>query len=53
MGRHRREYPLGKLRLKYPKAQFDSEKEYTLYFEYTSLYGQRNTAIVRDKRFDL
>lgn len=37
MGRHRREYPLGKLRLKYPKAQFDSDKEYTLYYEYTWL----------------
>lgn len=36
MGRHRREYPLGKLRLKYPK-QYDKQKEYTLYYEYTWL----------------
>jgi hypothetical protein len=37
MGRHRREYPQGRLRLKYPKDGFDKQKEYTLYFEYTWL----------------
>lgn len=37
MGRHRREYPLGKLRLKYPKQNYDKQKLYTLYYEYTWL----------------
>lgn len=37
MGRHRREYPLGKLRLKYPKQNYDKQKPYTLYYEYTWL----------------
>ena len=37
MGRHRREYPLGKLRLKYPKRSYDKQKAYTLYYEYTWL----------------
>ncbi len=37
MGRHRREYPLGKLRLRYPKKGFDEKKAYTLYYEYTWL----------------
>lgn len=37
MGRHRREYPLGKLRLKYPKQNYDKQKAYTLYYEYTWL----------------
>ena len=37
MGRHRREYPTGKLRLKYPKDGYDKNKAYTLYYEYTWL----------------
>lgn len=37
MGRHRREYPRGRLRLKYPKQGFDKDKAYTLYYEYTWL----------------
>lgn len=37
MGRHRREYPQGKLRLKYPEQKFDAQKYYTLYYEYTWL----------------
>ena len=37
MGRHRREYPQGRLRLKYPKEGFDKLKKYTLYIEYTWL----------------
>ncbi len=37
MGRHRREYPQGRLRLKYPKQKFDAQKYYTLYYEYTWL----------------
>lgn len=37
MGRHRREYPQGRLRLKYPKRGFDKDKAYTLYYEYTWL----------------
>ena len=37
MGRHRREYPQGRLRLKYPKQRYNSQKYYTLYYEYTWL----------------
>lgn len=37
MGRSRREYPIGRLRLKYPKTNYDKQKEYTLYYEYTWL----------------
>ena len=37
MGRHRREYPQGRLRLKYPKQNYDAYKYYTLYYEYTWL----------------
>lgn len=37
MGRHRREYPQGRLRLKYPKGSVDKQKAYTLYYEYTWL----------------
>ena len=37
MGRHRREYPKGRLRLKYNKSNYDKDKEYTLYYEYTWL----------------
>ena len=37
MGRHRREYPQGRLRLKYPKQRYDNLKQYTLYYEYTWL----------------
>ena len=37
MGRSRREYPEGKLRLKYPKDKYNPQKEYTLYYEYTWL----------------
>lgn len=37
MGRHRREYPQGRLRLKYPKNRYDSQKQYSLYYEYTWL----------------
>ena len=37
MGRSRREYPEGKLRLKYPKDGYNPQKEYTLYYEYTWL----------------
>ncbi len=37
MGRHRRDYPEGKLRLKYNKKNYDNQKPYTLYFEYTWL----------------
>ena len=37
MGRHRREYPQGRLRLKYPKQRYDNQKQYTLYYEYTWL----------------
>ena len=37
MGRVRREYPQGRLRLKYPKSNFDKQKKYTLYYEYTWL----------------
>lgn len=36
MGRHRREFPQGKLRLKHPQ-NYDTQKAYTLYFEYTWL----------------
>lgn len=32
MGRHRREYPQGRLRLKYPKNRYDSQKQYSLYY---------------------
>lgn len=39
MGRHRREYPTGKLRLKYNKSNYDTQKAYTLYYEYTWLDG--------------
>ena len=37
MGRHRREYPQGRLRLKYPKQRYNKDKRYTLYYEYTWL----------------
>ena len=37
MGRHRREYSQGRLRLKYPKQNYDAYKYYTLYYEYTWL----------------
>lgn len=37
MGRSRREYPQGRLRLKYNKSNYDTQKEYTLYYEYTWL----------------
>jgi integrase len=37
MGRHRRTYPEGRLRLKYPKQNYDAQKQYTLYYEYTWL----------------
>lgn len=37
MGRSRREFPLGRLRLKYNKNKYDKQKEYTLYYEYTWL----------------
>ena len=36
MGRHRREYPQGRLRLRCPK-QYDNQKSYTLVYEYTWL----------------
>lgn len=44
MGRHKRAYPQGKLRLKHPK-DFDKNKEYTLYYEYT---WNKNDVIRRD-----
>lgn len=37
MGRHRRTYPTGKLRLKYKKTDYDANKAYPLCFEYTWL----------------
>lgn len=37
MGSYRREYPLGKLWFKYPKQNYDKQKPYTLYYEYTWL----------------
>ena len=37
MGRHRRDYPQGRLRLKYPKKDYDKQKAYSLYYEYTWL----------------
>ena len=37
MGRHRREYPQGRLRLKHPKEGYDQQKKYTLSYEYTWL----------------
>lgn len=37
MGRHRRQYPQGRLRLKYTKSNYDKSKKYTLYYEYTWL----------------
>lgn len=43
MGRHRRESPIGRLRLKYPKSGYDKHKLYTLYYEYTWL----DNAVVR------
>lgn len=44
MGRHKRAYPQGKLRLKHPK-DYDDNKEYTLYYEYT---WNKNDVIRRD-----
>lgn len=43
MGRHRRESPIGRLRLKYPKSGYDKHKLYTLYYEYTWL----DNAVIR------
>ena len=40
MGRHRRESPIGRLRLKYPKKGYDKNKLYTLYYEYTWLANE-------------
>lgn len=37
MGRSRREYPQGRLRLRYRKDNYDKQKEYSLCFEYTWL----------------
>ena len=37
MGRHRRQYPQGRLRLKCPKTGYDKNKSYTLNYEYTWL----------------
>lgn len=37
MGRNKRTYPQGRLRLKYPKQDYDKQKRYTLYYEYTWL----------------
>lgn len=43
MGRHRRESPIGRLRLKFPKLGYDKHKLYTLYYEYTWL----DNAVIR------
>lgn len=37
MGRNRRAYPQGRLRLKYNKSHYDKQKEYTINYEYTWL----------------
>lgn len=39
MGRHRRESPIGRLRLKHPR-NYDKNKLYTLYYEYTWLANE-------------
>lgn len=45
MGRHRREYPTGKLRLRYYKNNCDNLKEYPIVYEYTWL---KNPPIRKD-----
>lgn len=42
MGRTKREMPVGRLRLKYPSKDYDLNKEYTLYYEYSI-----NGAVIR------
>lgn len=44
MGRAKREVPTGRLRLKYPKGEYDKNKKYTLYYYYSC----NRIAITRD-----